>query len=120
MEAPFAKTFTEAVVWMATNSPHATVLDWWRRLDLTLRDYAASQGPPAYARGQLEDVISRDPRLGPEIATTLRWLRQRRNAAAHEPNQQISTDEAAGYAKRAFELIGIFGRLSANCTRAVP
>jgi len=120
LEAPFAKTFTEYVDWIATNSPHATLLDWWRRLDLTLTEYAACRGLPAQARGLLEDAISQDPQLGREIAATLRWLRQRRNVAAHESDQQISTHEAANYAKHVFELIGIFGKLSANRARAVP
>src|SRR5229473_1007843 len=89
-------------------------LDWWRRLELTLGEYAASRGLTAHARGPLRDAISQDPQLGPEIAATLLRLRQRRNAVAHEPDQQVSGDEAGSYAKRAFELIGIFGKLSAN------
>ncbi len=111
MEAQFAKTFTEYAAWMASNSPHAAVLDWWRRLELTLREYAASRGLAAAARGPLEDAISQDPQLGPEIAATLRRLRRRRNAVAHEAHQLLSGDEAASYAKRAFELMGIFGKL---------
>jgi hypothetical protein len=111
MEAQFAKTFTEYVAWMASNSPHATLLDWWRRLELTLKEYATSRGLTAPAKGALEDAISQDPQLGPEIAATLRRLRQRRNAVAHELHQLVSRDDAASYAKRAFELMGIFGKL---------
>lgn len=118
MEAPFAKAFTEYVAWMATNSPHATLLDWWRRLELALREYADSRRLPSGAKHeQLEDTISQDPHLGPEIAARLRRLRQRRNRAAHDPHQQVSGDGAASYAERALELIGIFGELSANRAR---
>jgi len=118
MEAPFARTFTEYVAWMATNSPHATLLDWWRRLELALREYAASRGlPPRAKHDRLEDAISEDPHLGPEIAARLRRLRQRRNAAAHDLHPQVSGDEAASYADLALELIGIFGKLSANRAR---
>jgi hypothetical protein len=110
MEAQFPNTFTEYVAWMASNSPHATLLDWWRRLELNLREYAASRGLRAHARA-LEDATSQDPQLGPEIAATLLQLRQRRNAVAHEPHQQVWRDEAVSYAKRAFELMGVFGKL---------
>ncbi len=51
MEAQWPKTFTEYVAWMASNSPHATLLDWWRRLELNLKEYAASRGLTAHARG---------------------------------------------------------------------
>ncbi len=57
------------------------------------------------------DAIFQDSQLGPEIAATLLRLRQRRNAVAHEPYQQVSVDGAGSYAKRAFELISIFGKL---------
>ena len=110
MEAQFPKTFTEYVAWMASNSPHAALLDWWRRLELNLKEYAASRGLTAHAKA-LEHAIFQDPQLGPEIAATLLQLRQRRNAVAHEPHQQVSGDEAASYAKRAFELMGVFGTL---------
>ncbi len=113
MEAPFATTFTEYVAWMASNSPHATMLDWWRRLELALREYANSRDLPPRARhDRLEDAVSEDPYLGPEIAAKLRCLRQRRNTAAHGPHRHVSRDEAVRYAERALELIGIFGKLS--------
>ncbi len=96
MEAPFARTFTGYVAWMATNSPHATLLDWWRRLELALREYARSRGLPPRARhDRLEDAVSEDPHLGPEIAAKLRCLRQRRNAAAHGPQTSRGTKLSA-------------------------
>ena len=66
MEAQFPRTFIEYVAWMASNSPHATLLDWWRRLDLTVTEYAASRGLLPHPRGPLEDAISQDPQLGPK------------------------------------------------------
>ena len=33
METAFAKNFNDCVAVMAANSPHALVMDWWRRFD---------------------------------------------------------------------------------------
>ena len=44
MDVPFAKNFNDYVALMSANSPHALVMDWWRRLDLTLHEYAAALG----------------------------------------------------------------------------
>src|SRR5712664_1338371 len=110
MEAAYAKTYTEYVVWMATNAPHTTILDWWRRLELTLADYARSRGLPSDAKHvQIEDAISQDSALGTEVANAVQFLRRRQNAVAHPPQRLVSKDEAISYADSAFHLIGVFG-----------
>ncbi len=37
--ATYATTFEEYVDTIATESPHAAMMDWFRRLELTLHDY---------------------------------------------------------------------------------
>jgi hypothetical protein len=39
MEVAFAQNFNDYVAVMVASSPHALVMDWWRRLDLALREY---------------------------------------------------------------------------------
>ena len=112
MEPTYARTFAEYVAWMATNAPHTTILDWWRRLELTLTDYARARGLPCGAGHlRIERAISQDPALGLDRAVMVASLRRRRNEVAHPPSAFVSKDEAIGYADSAFQLIGVLGLL---------
>ena len=53
MKKRYATTFDEYVGWMALNSPHATVLDWRRRLECALNEYAATLRAPSRYEGKL-------------------------------------------------------------------
>lgn len=110
MEAPFATNFSEYVSWMATNSPHATVLDWWRRLEHTLDDYAAAlpaKTPGRKRRSAIETAIGRAPNLGDDVVKLLRQMRKLRNAVAHDAGVYVSRDQAIHYAEQALALIGV-------------
>jgi len=112
MEAAWAKTFDEYVGWMAINSPHATVLDWWRRIELALEDYAVKRSITARARGALEAAVARDPRLGSDVAARLAEMRRLRNGVAHGTQDVVSPAEAVVYARQALNLIGALLRSS--------
>ncbi len=111
MEIPFATNFNDYVALMAANSPHALVMDWWRRLDLALREYVALRqvvGPRN--RRAMEEAVSLDRALGSGFADCIRRLRLLRNQVAHEPIYHQSSEDATGYARHAFTLIAALGR----------
>lgn len=111
MTSAFARTFEEYVDWMALNAPHATVLDWWYRLDQALHEYApAFQMPePSRYRARFEELVGASDRLGPERARSVRRLRRLRNRVAHG-GIYLSSEEARVFANEALALIGVVGR----------
>ena len=76
-----------------------------------LLDYAALRqvGGPRNRRA-FEEAVSLDQALGPGFADCIRRLRLLRNQVAHEPIYHHSSEDAAGYARHAFTLIGALGR----------
>ena len=112
MEVPVATTFDQYVAIIATNSPAAIVLDCWRRLDLALGDYGMLLPRPVNAqdRGAIEAAIARDKALGQELAATLRNLRDLRNRVAHEATVQLSSEDATGFARQAFAVLGALSK----------
>ena len=102
--AKFAMTFQEYIDIMATNSPHATVMDWWRRLSLAIDDYFKILDEPRGSASEVESRISSNPKLGSLVATNLRELRLTRNRVAHENVATLTAEQAIEYAKSAFEL----------------
>ena len=111
MEISLAKNFDDYVAVIAANSPHALVMDWWRRLDLALQDYGATLTPMVNPRNRdaIEKAVLQDQALGPGLAGLIRELRQLRNRATHE-SIYLSARDAATYARQAFGLIAILGR----------
>lgn len=112
MEVPFAKNFNDYVALMAATSPHALMMDWWRRLDLALREFADTLGLIVALRNRraIEEAVSQDRALGPGFADCIRRLRLLRNRVAHESVSVYSSEDAAGYARHAFTLIAALGR----------
>ena len=98
-------TFDEMVGALALNTPHALVLDWWRRLERAIDDYFKARRLPRPAAIEAEKTIAGDPELGPAVADEVRQLCQIRNAIAHEEPQPIGRDEAASYAAKCLDLI---------------
>src|SRR5260370_24761010 len=89
MEVSVATNFADFVAFTAANSPHALVMDLWRRLDLALHEYCGVLGieidrRKRDAREKMEKAVSRDQALGPGVASRIRELRQWRNRVAHE------------------------------------
>ncbi len=99
------RTFEEMASVLALNTPHALVLDWWRRLDRGIDDYFRGRGlQRPSSRAGVERALEADPQLGPEVAAQIRVLRRVRNVVAHEETQPISVEEAFGYAESAWQL----------------
>lgn len=118
MDVPFAKTFNDHVALMSVNSPHALVMDWWRRLDLTLHEYAAALGQVVRSRDRrpIEEAVSLNDAA---LATCIRRLRQRRNRVTHK-SCYVSSEDAAAYAQEAFSLIATLARRISNLEKHSP
>ena len=111
MDVPFAKNFNDYMAAMAANSPQALVMDWWRRLELTLREYAAALGQVVTRNRAIEQAVPRDD---PALAACIGGLRHRRNQVAHDSVYNLSSEDAAAYAREAFSLIGTLARRISN------
>lgn len=111
MDAPIANTFDEFVAWMAANSPSAAILEWWRRLDRALDDFAAPlQITKSRTRYKIiEAAIARDPELGEGIVIRLQEMRRLRNRVAHDPVLHLSQEEVFEYARQALHFIWEIG-----------
>ncbi|TKS61460.1 MAG: hypothetical protein EWM72_00598 [Nitrospira sp.] len=103
--ARYATTFEEHVEILSTESPHALILDWWRRLSLAMDEYLKARGLPLKSK---EEALTADPHVGPDVAARIRELRRLRNTIAHEETKPISPDEAAHYARKALDFIWLF------------
>jgi hypothetical protein len=119
-----ATNFEEFVKSMTEEAPHAVVLDWYRRLELMMRDYLASRGL-RYRNGKhAASVAKGDPLLGVNVASVVDSLRLIRNQVAHT-SQGVTAGDATKFARQSLTLIGQFWHakdLSANrqrCTGAV-
>lgn len=104
-----AENFADYVDLMATNSPHATIMDWWRRLDLALHTYYDEEvGGMDASREELEKQIGLDGNFGEPGRRLLQRLRQYRNRVAHG-SIQISREEAVRFAQESLRFIGALG-----------
>jgi hypothetical protein len=111
-----ANTFDEFVLPMAEEAPHAVVLDWYRRLELMIRDYLAFRRV-FYRNGRdAERVIASDIFLGQEVASAIARLRFFRNEIAHK-GQALTPTQAVAFARESLDLIGVL--LKAEDSQAV-
>lgn len=105
-----ATNFEEFVLKMAEEAPHAVVLDWYRRVDLTVRDYRRVMRANRRKGETAESIIARDALLGSNVANQLVALRTLRNDVAHT-GIATSVDSAIAYARQCFALIGVIVKL---------
>lgn len=108
MDAPFATNFNDYVTVMSVNAPHALVMDWWRRLDLTLHEYAVALGQVVRSRDRraIEKAVSLNDAA---LTTRIRGLRHRRNQVTHK-SYYLSSEDAAAYAREVISVIGTLAR----------
>jgi hypothetical protein len=104
-----ATNFEEFIHKMAQEAPHSVVLDWYRRLDLAVRDYRKAMKGQREPRNTSKSLIARDALLGRNVANEIAALRATRNEVAHT-GIAVSADEAVAYARQCFALIGVVGR----------
>jgi hypothetical protein len=105
------RTFDEMVEVLALNTPHALVLEWWRRLERAIEYYFQARGLPQRRPAEAEHAIRADPQLGPAVADQLRELRRKRNAIAHQETRLVPSEEAAAYAAAC---LGLVWRIATN------
>lgn len=110
MSPALARTFQEYVEWMSLNAPQAVVLEWWRRLDRALHEYAEAfqMAEPSRYRARFDELVAASDKLGAECAASIRRLRRVRNRVAHD-GISVSPEEARVFAKEALALIGVVG-----------
>jgi len=100
-----ATNFEEFVLPMAEEAPHAVVLDWYRRLELMIRDYVVSRHLSYRNGAEAEHVIANDRLLGTDVATSIQRLRLLRNQVAHR-SRALDSSEAVAFARESLDLIG--------------
>jgi hypothetical protein len=100
-----ARNFDELVIPMAEEAPQAVVLDWYRRLELTIRDYLASRHLRYQTGPRAEKLLDADARLGASVAHAVAELRALRNQIAHG-SQSLTPAEAIAFARQSLSLIG--------------
>lgn len=108
--ARYATSFEEYVDIIATESPHAAIMDWARRLNLAIDHYFKELGERRGSANEVERRIASDQKLGPDVAAKLRELRRTRNAVAHEDVGPLSREEAIRYAEDVFRLMWVLIR----------
>lgn len=118
-ERPMATTFDELILPIAQEAPHALVLDWYRRLELTLRSYLASRGLRFHDGPRAEAEIATDPLLGATIAAMAASLRTTRNRLAHGW-APITPADAETFARSAFAIMGKLMRAEDAHSRVTP
>jgi hypothetical protein len=100
-----ANNFDEFVIPMADEAPHAVILDWYRRLELMIRDYLTAR-QLLYQNGPCaERVIAQDAFLGAGVANEIKQLRWFRNEIAHG-SQALTSAQAVAFARDSLDLIG--------------
>jgi len=108
-------TFQEMVDVLAPNTPHALVLDWWRRLERAVDYYfVAYFGRIRPKPREYRAVFSADSRIGSVAASQIDKLRRRRNEIAHGSSQSLSSVEAAAFAESAWRLAWMIGSAVPN------
>src|SRR5258706_12732874 len=100
-----ANNFDEFVIRMADEAPHAVILDWYRRLELMIRDYLTSRRLSYQNGPYAEAVIAHDVSLGVEVASEIKRLRWFRNEIAHG-SHALTSGQAIAFARDALDLIG--------------
>ena len=104
-----ATNFEEFIHKMAEEAPHSVVLDWYRRLDFTVRDYCKAMRVHRKSGDTAESMIAGDALLGISVANELVALRTARNEVAHTA-LTVSSETAMAYARECFALIGLIGK----------
>ena len=108
----YARTFDEFVDILATNSPHATILEWWRRVDRSIDSYFEEKGIRRPSRwGESESLLAADPKFWLVGVQLIQELRCVRNRVAHDEIGPLSKEQAEGFARSAFRIVGtlVFG-----------
>lgn len=103
-------TFEGHIEILAAESPCALVLEWGRRLELAVKNFArvvgVSEGP---WRKHMEALLN-DPLVGEEISSEISRLRSMRNKVAHAPPSGIAAHDATEFARKAEEIVWLLGR----------
>src|SRR5687767_1716548 len=95
-----ARNFSELMAALASEAPHAVVLDWFRRLELATNDYRLAHGITAR---DFETFLNADPLAGPSAVSSYRRLRALRNEVAHRPTS-LTEEQAVLFAGEALIL----------------
>ena len=102
-------TFDEMVRVLAHETPHALILDWWRRMEDLLGQLTQRYYGRRFNASKALTRLQSDAWLATDVATVLHSMRRIRNIVAHGRCFCISAEDAALYAAIALHLGGIVG-----------
>jgi hypothetical protein len=100
--------YEEFIELLAATSPHAAVLDSWRRVERTIDYYFKQRNlerPHAFSR--VRQMLSEDPNVDSTILEILDDLRVLRNEVAHHEKADFRPQQAIEYGQLAQTVISI-------------
>ena len=103
-------TFEEHIGILAAESPCALVLEWGRRLELTVKNFGRVAGVLEGSWRKYVKALLNDPIVGEEISSEIDRLRNMRNKVAHEPPSGIAAHDAIEFARKAEKIVWLLGK----------
>jgi|CXWL01.1.fsa_nt_gi hypothetical protein len=104
-------TFKEHIKVLAAESTCALVLEWGRRLELAVKNFARVVGVSEGPWRKYVEALRNDPLVGEEILSEISRLRSRRNKVAHETPRGMAAHDATEFARKAEEIVWLLGRV---------
>jgi hypothetical protein len=104
-------TFEEHIEILAAESPCALVLEWGRRLELAVKNFARVVGVSEGLWRKYMQGLLNDPLVGGEVSSETNRLRNMRNKVAHEPPRGMAAHDATEFARKAVEIVWLHGRV---------
>ena len=104
-------TFEGHIEILAAESPCALVLEWGRRLELAVKNFARVVGVSEGPWRKYMEALLNDPLVGEEILSEISRLRSMRNKVAHEPPRGMAAHDATEFARKAEEIVWLLGRV---------
>lgn len=104
-------TFEEHIEILAIESPCALILEWGRRLERAVKNFAGVVGVSEGPWGKYVKALLNDTLVGKEVSSEINRLRNMRNKVAHEPPSGIAARDAIEFARKAEEIVWLLGRV---------
>jgi hypothetical protein len=104
-------TFEGHIEILAAESPCALVLEWGRRLELAVKNFARVVGVSEGPWRKYTEALLNDPLVGEDILSEISRLRSMRNKVAHEPPRGMAAHDATEFARKAKEIVWLLGRV---------
>jgi len=104
-------TFEEHIGILASESPCALVLEWGRRLEISVKSFGRVVGLSEGPWGKYMKALLNDRLVGGEISSEITRLRNMRNKVAHEPPNGIASHDAMEFARKAEKIVWFLAKV---------